>query len=40
MQAATYHIISGANLLDNYKVHYDFNTYVGEGSDAIDSSLI
>ena len=33
MKAATYHTISGANLLDNYKVHYYFDTYTGAGSN-------
>jgi len=32
MQAATYHIISGENLLDNYKVHYHFDP-VGMGTE-------
>tara|TARA_R110000824_G_scaffold5072_3_gene23627 strand:+ start:7191 stop:9392 length:2202 start_codon:yes stop_codon:yes gene_type:complete len=33
MKAATYRTISGENLLDNYKVHYYFDTYTGAGSN-------
>ena len=34
MNQATYHTISGYNLLDNYKVHYYFDKYTGGASNA------